>query len=241
MACALLHRLRAVRVASPLSLIRTAHPGLGEKGIVVKLAASRELHAYWNLLRGQRRAPERSEIDPSAIRGVLADTFILEIDPANRYPLRVAGTRTNALFLRELKGAAFLDLWQGSDQAEIASLLAGVADEATSVLAGAAAGPRGLRPLELEILLLPLRHHGNTHSRVLGACALTSLPSWIGLLPSAPIILLSFRMLGRVDTHPPSRVWTEADEASSGGDFGKTPHIDRRGHLFIFNGARQSR
>ena len=206
---------------------------------MVKLAASRELHAYWDLLRGQRRAPERSEIDPSAIRGVLADTFILEVDPANRYPLRIAGARTNALFLRELKGAAFLDLWQASDQPEIAALLAGVADEAASVLAGAAAGPRGLQPLELEILLLPLRHHGNTHARVLGACAPTSLPSWIGLLPSAPMTLLSFRMLGRVDSRLRAGAAMEPEDAAGAANFSRTPHVDRRGHLFIFTGARQ--
>ena len=71
-------------------------------------------------MRGARSAPERSEIDPAAIRGVLADTFILEVDISRRYPVRIAGTRTNALFLRELKGGGFLDLWQGP-QSHIAS------------------------------------------------------------------------------------------------------------------------
>ena len=71
----------------------------------MKLAASRELFAYWNALRGARSAPERDDVDPGAIRGVLADTFILEFDPAAGFPLRVVGTRTNALFLRELRGS----------------------------------------------------------------------------------------------------------------------------------------
>jgi len=203
----------------------------------VKLAASRELYAYWNLLRGQRSAPERSEIDPGAIRGVLADTFILEVDSVNRYPLRIAGTRTNALFLRELKGAAFLDLWQAADQQEIATLLAGLTDEAAAVLAGASAGPQGLQPLELELLLLPLRHHGNTHSRILGACTPTSVPSWMGLLPTAPMKLMTFRVLGRLEAAPPERDSTKADEPVGSVDFGKAPQIDRRGHLFIFTSA----
>jgi hypothetical protein len=207
----------------------------------VKLAASRELYSYWNLLRGQRSAPERSEIDPGAIRGVLADTFILEVDSANRYPLRIAGTRTSALFLRELKGAAFLDLWQQADRAEIATLLAGLTDEATAVLAGASAGPQGLRPLELELLLLPLRHRGNTHSRVLGACTPTSLPSWIGLLPAAPMNLLTFRVLGRIESPSPKSASAEPDEPAGPVDFGRTPDIDRRGHLFIFTSAPERR
>jgi hypothetical protein len=207
----------------------------------VKLAASRELYAYWNLLRGQRSAPERSEIDPGAIRGVLADTFILEVDAVKRYPLRIAGTRTNALFLRELRGAAFLDLWQGADQPEIAALLAGLTDEAAAVLAGASAGPQGLRPLELELLLLPLRHHGNTHSRILGACTPTSLPSWIGLLPAAPMKLMTFRVLGRLEAALPERPSAKADEPAGSADFGRAPQIDRRGHLFIFTSAPERR
>src|SRR5208283_5828282 len=75
-------------------------PQVGIVGTLVKLAASRELHSYWNLLRGARSAPERSQIDPGAIRGVLADTFILEGNAQKRYPIRIAGARTNALFLR---------------------------------------------------------------------------------------------------------------------------------------------
>jgi hypothetical protein len=207
----------------------------------VKLAASRELYAYWNLLRGQRSAPERSEIDPGAMRGVLADTFILEVDLANRYPLRIAGTRTNALFLRELKGAAFLDLWRPPDQPEIAALLAGLTDEATAVLAGASAGPQGMRPLELELLLLPLRHRGNTHSRILGACTPTSLPSWIGLLPAMPMNLLTLRVLGRVDTAVRDKVSAEPDDPAGPADFGRATPLDRRGHLFVFTNTPQRR
>jgi len=124
-------------------------PQVGIVGTLVKLAASRELHSYWNLLRGARSAPERSQIDPGAIRGVLADTFILEGNAQKRYPIRIAGARTNALFLRELRGGAFLDLWQEPDQREIAAMLGVVAGEAVAMVAGASASPRDLRPLEL--------------------------------------------------------------------------------------------
>ena len=41
----------------------------------MKLAVTMELHAYWNRLRGARSAPERNDVDPSAIRGVLTDQF----------------------------------------------------------------------------------------------------------------------------------------------------------------------
>jgi hypothetical protein len=202
-------------------------------GTRLKLAVTKELYAYWNLLRGARSAPERAEIDPGAIRGVLADTFILEIDGPNRYPIRVAGSRTNALFMRELRGSSFLDLWQRTDRKEIAGVLANVADEAVGMLAGASTGLRSAQSVQLEVLLLPLRHRGATHSRVFGVCGPAALPGWIGLLPADPMSLLSLRVLGRADG-------THADSPSCGPDkmaenrhFGRLAQPNRHGHLYV--------
>ncbi|MBV8472325.1 MAG: PAS domain-containing protein, partial [Hyphomicrobiales bacterium] len=38
----------------------------------MKLAATRELFAYWTSLRAARSAPERNDVDPGALRGILA-------------------------------------------------------------------------------------------------------------------------------------------------------------------------
>ncbi|MGD0720349.1 MAG: PAS domain-containing protein [Roseiarcus sp.] len=203
----------------------------------MKLAASQELHAYWSGLRGARSAPERAEIDPAAIRGVLADTFILELDESRGYPIRIAGTRTNLLFDRELKGAAFVDLWRKPDQLEIAAVLACVADEAVAVVAGASSRREGGEPMDLELLLLPLRHRGATHARALGAISPASLPSWFGLLPAAALSLLSLRIIEPGE--PPSREprATAGDGAPGAVGFGRPPALARRGHLFVVPGA----
>jgi hypothetical protein len=81
-----------------------------------------ELHAYWNQLRGRRSAPERNALDPGAIRGVLADTFVLDFDSRRGFPFRIAGSRANALFLKELR-LSFLDLWRDVDREEVDSSL----------------------------------------------------------------------------------------------------------------------
>src|SRR6202046_4887894 len=73
----------------------------------VKLAATIELYAYWNRLRGARSAPERNDVDPGAIRGVLADTFVLDFDEKLGFPFRIAGARGTAIFLKELRGLPF--------------------------------------------------------------------------------------------------------------------------------------
>ena len=67
----------------------------------MRQAATRELFDYWNRLRGERGAPERSEVDLAAISKLLADTFLLEIDVAHRFPFLMSGSRVNALFCDE--------------------------------------------------------------------------------------------------------------------------------------------
>jgi len=54
--------------------------------------ATLELYSYWNLLRGARLSPEREEVDPLAIRHILADTMMLEADEARTFPMRISGT-----------------------------------------------------------------------------------------------------------------------------------------------------
>ena len=82
----------------------------------MKLAISRELYAYWDALRAGRSAPERNDIEPGAIRGVLADTFVLDFDAQSGFPFRIAGSRANALFGTELRGLSFLELWREADR-----------------------------------------------------------------------------------------------------------------------------
>ena len=200
----------------------------------MKLAASRELFAYWNALRGLRSAPERDDVDPGAIRGVLADTFILEFDPAAGFPLRVVGTRTNALFLRELRGEPFLGLWREADRAEIAELVVALADEAQPFLIGAAAAALGFPQVDVEVLLLPLRRRGDTHARALGCCAPRGVPRWLGLAGVGALTLLTLRALGPSDRD---------DEALSGEtpretEFARPPRPARRGHLYLLGSRR---
>ncbi|HLJ72610.1 MAG TPA: PAS domain-containing protein [Roseiarcus sp.] len=201
----------------------------------MKLAPSRELFAYWNSLRGARRAPERAEIDPIAISGLLADTFILEIDPRAGYPFRVAGDRTGSLFQCELRGRPFLDIWQVSARNEIVEMLKTVTDEASPVVAGVAAQTVGFHPLELELLVLPLRHRGATHSRVLGLCSPASSPTWLGLAPVGPMALHSMRVLRQGD----DRVGPAAARAGAAvpSQLESLARLMRRGQLHFFSSA----
>ena len=132
---------------------------------------SMNLYQYWKCDQGGTRRPDRNAIDPGAIRGILADTFVLDFENHDGFPFRIAGSRANALFLTELRGLSFLELWRETDRQEIRSILYRVAGEAQPFCLGAEAQPPGLDRLDIEATLLPLRHHGSTYLRVLGSLA----------------------------------------------------------------------
>jgi hypothetical protein len=198
----------------------------------VKLAGTMELYAYWNRLRGQRSAPERNDVDPGAIRGVLADTFVLDFDASGGFPFRIAGSRANALVLKELRGLSFLELWRDADRGELKSILHCVADEAQAFLIGAAAGPPGHVAVDIEVILMPLRHHGLTHSRILGGLALHSAPAWMGLTAAGPIALTSLRALDA------STRTSLAPENAAPAVFSLRNMPRRHKHLFVYSGDR---
>ncbi len=163
----------------------------------MKQAATQELFSYWNQVRGARMEPERSELNPGAIRGILADTFILEVDPHLTFPMRIAGTRLGALFACELKGSAFLNIWAQESRKPLLELFASVIDDRNPAIAGVKSSQEGHPPLELEMLLLPLRHFGKTHSQIIGSLVPCYIPSWLGLVPSPPLQLNSMRIIRR--------------------------------------------
>ena len=176
----------------------------------MKHAVTRELFAYWTRLRAGRAAPDRGDIDPAAIRGILSDTFILDTGLTGAEPtFRLSGTRLNALFLHELKGRPVLDLWVASDRPGAARLIQTVQDHVTPAIAGLQGRPAGCTPIDLELLLVPLRHHGRTHARVLGSIAPFEIPSWLGLIAIDHLTITSLRWIDAGEPVPAKPVaWT---------------------------------
>jgi hypothetical protein len=124
-------------------------------------------------------APRRLEIEPARIAGILAETFMLERVDAATYQFRLAGTRLCELFGAELRGTNFLDGWSENDRATLVRQLASVCEQGavSSLTIEASADTR--HRIELEIMLLPLLHAGNTVGRIIGAMSATSTPHWL--------------------------------------------------------------
>ena len=164
----------------------------------MKHPSNRELYGYWNERRGNRLAPERADIEPSAIRQVLGDTFVLAADGNPHHPFRLAGTRLCALFSRELKGESFVRLWERSAQVGMRELIAVVIEEKVGVVASVtgATSDDSILAVGLELLLLPLGHAPRTEPRVLGALAPMAAPYWLGAEAIGALELGMFRHVG---------------------------------------------
>ncbi|MBB4301698.1 hypothetical protein GGD81_000715 [Rhodobium orientis] len=207
----------------------------------MKLAATRRLYDYWSRLRGDQPAPERRDIEPSDIREILGDTFILEAAGSQTYPFRLAGTRMCAAFCRELKEREFLRLWQGRDREAVATMLAAVTEDAAAAVFGFKGHTETGKSLNFELLLLPLRfgEMTGTYSRVLGTCTPVEQPYWLGIQPIMTQEIVSVRLIWP-DEKP---YFLRAADAIDDNDIVINPAVrgmlGRFGHLTLYQGGRQ--
>ena len=163
----------------------------------MKHSSSRELFTYWNERRGPHLAPERGDIEPGVIRKALGDIFILGHDPQAGQVFRLGGTRVCALFGRELKGERFAGLFAPAHQPTLRDLIGIITDEVVGVVAGATGETDDGEAIDLELLLLPLRHRGHTHMRIIGVLSPVVTPAWLGVGRLASIRLGNLRHLGQ--------------------------------------------
>jgi hypothetical protein len=163
----------------------------------MKHPSNRAFFAYWDDKRGSARAPDRSEIEPGAVRELLGDIFVLSYDGAAGYPFRVAGTRVCALLGRDLKDKSFSALFAPESRREIEDIVAVVAEEMLGAVAGITAKSYDGTPAQLELLLLPFSPRAHT------PISLTGLLAPFG---DSHNVLSNFKLTSwRYLAHPPQR------------------------------------
>jgi hypothetical protein len=137
----------------------------------MKHPSSREFFAYWDERRGDARAPDRSEIEPDAVRELLGDIFVLSYDGGAGYPFRVAGTRVCALLGCDLKDRSFSALFTPDGRRAIEDTIAVVAEEMLAAVAGITATSQDGSPAHLELLLLPFNTRAHAPISLTGLLA----------------------------------------------------------------------
>jgi hypothetical protein len=168
----------------------------------MKHPSSREFFAYWDAKRAGARAPDRSEIEPGAVRELLGDIFVLSYDATTGHPFRVAGTRVCALLGCDLKDRSFSALFAPGDRREIEGIIAVVSEEMLAAVAGISATAEDGSPAHLELLLLPFNTRAHSPLSLTGLLA--PFESDRGLLRDFK--LTSYRYLD----NPPQRLLPRA-------------------------------
>lgn len=145
--------------------------------------STKTLYEYWNTIRGARSAPDRKDIDPTRIREALANTFILELDEAEKFSFRLAGSHLCTSYCRELKGRSFSNLWHERDKDAMETLIRAVTEDHAVALVTFQGTTALHTKVSFETILMPLRHNGSTHTRLLGAMTALDEPYWLGVQP----------------------------------------------------------
>lgn len=72
-----------------------------------------QLLATWNDWRLRRAAPDRHDVDPLAMRGLLANVFILDTLDGDDFRFRLVGDTVNSRYDGRLKGQSLRQLLNG--------------------------------------------------------------------------------------------------------------------------------
>jgi hypothetical protein len=222
--------LRLPRNASWMSRFDTPGRVSGVEPLGMKHRTSNVLYSYWNELRAGRLAPQRLEIEPSRIVGILSDTFMLERVDAATYQFRLAGTRLCELFGSELRGRNFLDDWSTEDRAWLVRDLTTVCEQGAVAVLGFEGSSDNRHRVELEAVLLPLVHGTSKIGRLMGAISTASSPHWLDSEP-----LRRRRLLRRELIWPDGRPHSVIERLGR-----QAPFLAARAQLRVVKPARPS-
>ncbi|MGJ4925936.1 PAS domain-containing protein [Bradyrhizobium sp. HKCCYLS2038] len=161
----------------------------------MKHPSNRELFAYWNAKRGHGKAPERCDFEPSAVRELLGDIFVLSCDADLGFPFRMAGTRLCALLGGDVKDKSFPAHFTASSRREIEEITTVVAEDVLPAIAGIKAEAPDHSIAHFELLLLPFAMRAHEPISLTGLLAPFETPQ--GAL--GPLEIVSWRYI-----HPPA-------------------------------------
>jgi hypothetical protein len=186
---------------------------------------------YFNDLRRGRSAPLRHEIDPSELKGVLPDLFIMEKGRDDRVRFRLAGTRVCVVLGREMREREYSDIWDPAFRHRMRLAAETVlANRNPLELALTATGDDG-SVLSLEMLMLPLLSRIDRCDRIFGSLVVMDQPATLQSMT---------RQL-----RPADLVFAPAGDASPNRPEGGTLAaigglVTRFAHLRVFEGGKRN-
>ena len=129
----------------------------------------RRIEAYWEALRAGRIVPDRADVDPRGMAGLLRHTFLLEKIAPGLARFRLTGRHVSQLMGIDLQGMPLSALFLPETRATLAETLSAVFDEPAVARLKIESPPAFARQrLAAEVILLPLRDDMGQVTRALG-------------------------------------------------------------------------
>jgi hypothetical protein len=126
------------------------------------------LVGYWSRLRKGRSVPDQTDIDPRAIKRMLSQVFILDVENPGRPIYRLAGTGLCERFGFELRGTGFLAHWDAQSSLALAAVLRQSLKLRQPVCLTSVASSGDCGMVEIETLLCPVSFNGGEPNRFIG-------------------------------------------------------------------------
>jgi len=126
------------------------------------------LVGYWDRLRKGRDVPDQTDIDPRAIKRILANVFILESSDPGRPLYRLAGTAHCEQHGGELKGMSFLARWESESRSALATVLRQAMRTRQPVCISSIGATETCGMVEIETVLAPVTFGDGAPTRFIG-------------------------------------------------------------------------
>lgn len=215
----------------------------------MKTQGTIDLFMYWNRIRGDRQAPPRKEVEPSDIRSILPYAFILQNDDIDEISFRLAGTKLNAMFGRELRGDWFRSIFQPSDAKLIARLIESCRRDELVVSLSLMGKTQRDPKLVFDMVLLPLSKESG-YGLVLGCMQSTVSNHWIRPDTLQTLRVTSLRIVDpnreqkllsdRIEIDVPNIAPEPSDTTPFGHAVGKNIELRKKGlHLTVIEGGKR--
>ncbi|HKD47286.1 MAG TPA: PAS domain-containing protein [Rhizomicrobium sp.] len=169
------------------------------------------LVGYWSRIRCGREIPDQTDINPRAIKRLLAYAFILDCENPTNPVYRLGGTALCERFGFELKGFDFLTHWDARSSLALKGILKQSLKTKKPLCLSSVAVTTGHNTSELETILAPVSFNGCEPRRFFGLMQFLSDPASLLGRVIAYERLKAFKLIqedepsqGQDDLPPPS-------------------------------------
>ena len=139
-------------------------------------ASLRQLYEYWDMRRGGRSMPARSDLDPVDLKQLLPVLILIDVVPdARRYIYRLVGTREVEMRGRDPTGRSILEAYYGESAEGTTFYLDRVVQRREPVLYRGTYQPLSTRIQCDDVLFLPLSKDGEAVNMIM----LLSHTDWV--------------------------------------------------------------